>query len=123
YIDLRDWVGETRYAHYSTFNVGTEADKFLLTIGGYSGDAGENPGRGRCGGRFSTTDQDNDASRFSDCASSRKSGWRHNTCIHSNLNGLYLKGACTGDWRGVYWTHWRGYYYSLQYTEMKMRPL
>ncbi|ELT90235.1 hypothetical protein CAPTEDRAFT_41318, partial [Capitella teleta] len=58
-----------------------------------------------------------------DCASFRKSGWWQNACSYSNLNGLYLNGAYSGDQGGVYWTHWRGDRYSLQYAEVKMRPL
>lgn len=37
---MSDFEGETRYAKYFTFFVGSPADKYRLTIGGYSGDAG-----------------------------------------------------------------------------------
>ena len=33
--------GKIAYAKYSTFSVGTESQKYKLTIGGYNGNAGE----------------------------------------------------------------------------------
>ncbi len=39
-IDLGDFDDEYRYATYTTFNVGSEKDKFVLKVDGYSGDAG-----------------------------------------------------------------------------------
>jgi len=39
-IELTDFLGEKRYAEYSTFFVRPSTDKYRLTIGGYSGNAG-----------------------------------------------------------------------------------
>ncbi len=39
-IDMEDFEGNTRYAVYSNFAVGSEADGFNLTVSGYSGTAG-----------------------------------------------------------------------------------
>lgn len=39
-IELMDYTGEWRYAEYSTFLVESEANKYRLTISGYSGNAG-----------------------------------------------------------------------------------
>ena len=36
-VDMEDFEGATRYAEYSTFTVASEAEKYRLTIGGYSG--------------------------------------------------------------------------------------
>ena len=38
---MEKFTGEKAYAKYSTFSVGTESQKYKLTIGGYSGNAGE----------------------------------------------------------------------------------
>ena len=73
------------------------------------------------GMQFSTKDQDNDVHRDS-CAQAYKGGWWYRACHHSNLNGLYLNGTTTSYADGVVWNRWRGYYYSLKFTEMKIRP-
>ena len=74
------------------------------------------------GQKFSTQDQDNDASSSS-CAVTYKGGWWHNACHHSNLNGLYRNGSYSSSHSdGVTWIHWKGHYYSLRFSEMKMRP-
>ena len=39
-VELEDFSGNTRYARYTTFNVGDRTTNFNLTVDGYSGDAG-----------------------------------------------------------------------------------
>lgn len=39
-VELEDWNGQTAYAEYSTFSVGDESSKYVLTVSGYSGTAG-----------------------------------------------------------------------------------
>ena len=39
-VDLTDWDGNHAYAKYSIFSVGNESSNFRLTVGGYSGNAG-----------------------------------------------------------------------------------
>ncbi len=39
-VELEDFEGETRYALYRNFSVGTESDGFRLTVEGFSGTAG-----------------------------------------------------------------------------------
>jgi len=73
-------------------------------------------------GKFSTPDQDNDVSP-SDCAELSKGGWWYRYCHTSNLNGLYYNGDYTASYdNGVVWYHWKGWWYSLKFTEMKIRP-
>ena len=73
------------------------------------------------GQKFSTPDQDNDVASGS-CAVTYRGAWWYGGCHQSNLNGLYLRGSHTSEADGVNWSHWKGYYYSLKFTEMKMRP-
>uniref|UniRef100_K1QJN6 Angiopoietin-4 n=1 Tax=Magallana gigas TaxID=29159 RepID=K1QJN6_MAGGI len=39
-VDLQKFSGEKTYARYATFSLASEADKYKLTVGGYSGTAG-----------------------------------------------------------------------------------
>ena len=41
WIDMEDFEGNITYAEYTTFQVTDEADKYRITIGGYSGTAGD----------------------------------------------------------------------------------
>ena len=86
-----------------------------------SGDAGDSLGYHN-GMKFSTKDRDNDLAYEGSCAQRFKGAWWYQTCHYSNLNGLYLRASHTSRANGVNWYHWRGYYYSLQKTEMKIRP-
>ncbi|XP_062602140.1 techylectin-5A-like, partial [Saccostrea cucullata] len=38
-FDLKDFLGNSRHASYSTFNVGNEESGYFLKVSGYSGDA------------------------------------------------------------------------------------
>jgi len=73
------------------------------------------------GQKFSTRDQDNDAASGS-CAVRWKGGWWYKNCHYSNLNGPYLNGTHTSYADSVIWKEWKGYYYSLRLTEMKIKP-
>ncbi len=39
-IDLSDFEGESRYAVYDSFSIADVSDNYLLTLGSYSGTAG-----------------------------------------------------------------------------------
>ena len=122
-IDLQNFDYEERYAQYSTFIVGSEADDYRLTSDGYTGNAGDSFGKrsGRHNGySFSTKDVDNDAYSTS-CANLYKGGWWYDACHRSNLNGLYLNGGHESYADGIEWYYWTGYHYSLEFTEMKIR--
>ena len=99
------------------FSVGHENGKYNLSIAQYSGDAGDSMSR-QNGMKFSTIDLDNDF-WHGNCADRYRAGWWYEQCHNSNLNGLY-KDSSYG--KGVNWRTWRGYRYSLKFTEMKIRP-
>lgn len=93
---------------------------YLFTVG----TAGDSLSYHR-GMAFSTKDRDNDIhSRGGSCAKEHKGAWWYNSCLHSNLNGIYHHGTYSGKRAdGVHWQKWKGYYYSAKRAEMKIRPI
>ena len=119
-VDLEDFEEATAYAKYNEFAVGNSTSNYVLTVGGYSGTAGDSF-TDHNGWQFSTRDRDHDRSASRNCAIIFSGAWWYNNCHSSNLNGLYLSGAHTSYANGVDWNTWRGHYYSLKFTEMKLR--
>ena len=70
--------------------------------------------------QFSTKDQDNDL-RDRSCAQLYKGAWWYKSCHWSSLNGLYFNGQHASHADGVNWLTFRGLYYSLKRTEMKVK--
>ena len=116
-VNLGDFEGNTRYANYSTFSISDGSTEYILTVGGYSGTAGDSLGSYHNGMRFSTRDNDNDLWSGGNCAEDCTGGWWYNACTYSNLNGRYFNTA-TSNGQGIVWLHWKGHY-SLKFTEMK----
>ena len=73
--------------------------------------------------QFSTRDSDNDIKQNASCAQQFKGAWWYSRCHHSNLNGLYLNGSHSSMADGVNWIPFKGYYYSLKRTEMKVKQI
>ena len=115
-VDLKDFEGVSVFAHYSTFIVGGAHTKYTLTVGGYSGNANDSLSHHN-NMKFSTHDQDNDI-YSGKCATAYKGAWWYKDCHHSNLNGQYLASTYAD---GVNWLHFKGHYYSLKVSEMKIR--
>jgi len=87
-FDLQQLSSGTWYwAEYSTFVVDSEATKYRLTVGGYSGDAGDAMTRHN-GRKFTTFDRDNDNAASKNCAGVRNGGFWYKNCgparIHSS---------------------------------------
>ncbi|KFM63833.1 Techylectin-5A, partial [Stegodyphus mimosarum] len=121
-FDLKDVEGSKRYALYDTFWIDDEDHKYTLHIADYSGDAGDSMIAQHNNQKFSTKDQENDNHKDQNCAQVYKGGWWYNTCHHSNLNGLYLRGKHESFADGVVWLTWKGYKESMDTTEIKIRP-
>ena len=122
-IDMGDFDGNSSYAQYSSFSVGDSVSQYTLSVSGYSGTAGDSLAGAHNGQRFSTRDQDNDAAADGSCSQAYKGGWWYNMCHASNLNGLYHGGPHASYADGVNWKKWRGFLYSLKFTEMKLRGM
>ncbi|XP_070839407.1 fibrinogen gamma chain [Chaetodon trifascialis] len=143
-IELVDWDGNKRYADYTMFRVGSEADMYRLTYGYYFGgdagdafdgfDFGDDPSdkfyTSHNGMQFSTFDKDNDK-YDGNCALQDGSGWWMNRCHAAHLNGKYYQGGRytekdAGEFgydNGIIWVTWHNRWYSLKETTMKLIPL
>ncbi|XP_035506722.2 fibrinogen-like protein 1 [Scophthalmus maximus] len=132
-IHLEDFEGGQRYAEYKNFRVADEKDHYRLAFGAYAGTAGDalsgsfqvgvSEWASHQGMKFSTYDRDNDNYK-GNCAQEDEGGWWFNKCHSANLNGLYYPSghysAVTDN--GVVWYTWRGWWYSLKSSVMKLRP-
>ncbi|KAM9326293.1 tenascin [Gastrophryne carolinensis] len=116
-VDLRD-QGETAYAIYDKFSVGDSKSRYRLKVDGYSGTAGDSMTYHN-GRPFSTFDKDND-SAITNCALSYKGAFWYKNCHRVNLMGRYGDNSHS---QGVNWFHWKGHEYSIQFAEMKVRPV
>ena len=129
-VDLGDFDGNTSYAQYSTFSVGNSTTEYTLTVGGYSGTAGDGMiddkymyvGHNHNGRKFTTKDNDNDGHPWGlNCAVMFHGAWWFNNCYQSHLNGIYYNHVTVGILNGIIWHDWKGVDYSLKFTEMKTR--
>lgn len=115
-VDLEDFAGNVTYAEYDLFEVGSELEKYQLSVRSYSGTAGDWLTYHN-GGKFSTKDQDNDLSSVN-CAAEMvtRGAWWYRDCKHSNLNGVYRNKADNGT---MLW----GYIEPIKRAEMKIRSM
>ena len=81
-FDLQDTGGTWHYAQYSNFSVDNSSTNYTLTIGGWSGDAGDAMSMSN-GQQFSTYDADHDGFAVN-CASWNGGGfWFGSWCTHA----------------------------------------
>ena len=86
-LDYLTTLNTTLFLHYTQFSIGSAADAYPLTIGGYTGTAQDVfITDGHNGTAFSTLDHDNDNWSGENCTQLFKSGWWHNICYHLNIN-------------------------------------
>ncbi|KAJ8286406.1 hypothetical protein GJAV_G00038910 [Gymnothorax javanicus] len=116
-VDLRD-QGDEAYALYDKFVVNEPRGRYKLSLGSYSGTAGDslNYHQGR---PFSTYDNDNDIA-VTNCALSYKGAFWYKNCHRVNVMGRYGDNSHS---KGVNWFHWKGHEHSIEFVEMKMRPV
>ena len=127
-VELGDFDNNKAYARYSTFSVGDSTTEYTLTVGGYSGTAGNSLIKfgsttffGHNGMKFSTRDNDNDNNGDNCAKDIYPGGWWFNRCFVAHLNGVYHHTPAVSYAKGIIWFGWKGWYYSLKFTEMKMR--
>lgn len=119
-IDLKhmDYPGEKRYAKYNIFAISDETDGYRITIGGYSGNAGDSltslnkmP--------FSTKDRNNLHSK-SNCAVVDNGAWWYKNCSGSNLNGIFPQDD-REESVFISWNSWTGSNGRIVFSEMKIQ--
>ena len=88
-VEVGDWSGGRAYAKYRSFGVGDEQSLYKLSVGSYSGSAGDLLIRWHNNMKFTTKDRDNDQ-WSGNCAVYRTGAWCYHRCPASNLNGRYL---------------------------------
>ncbi|XP_076877727.1 uncharacterized protein fgl2b isoform X2 [Brachyhypopomus gauderio] len=134
-IELEDLDGVKEFAQYDDFYVANESLKYQLTIGGYSGTAGNAMQESKSFNHnqkfFSTPDRDNDEYSSGSCAAYYASGWWFDACMAANLNGKYYQTRYKGVRNGIFWGTWHNMsneYYptnerqSFRTVRMMMRP-
>lgn len=125
YIELEDWNKNKVYAKYGLFRIADRKSNYKLTVGSYSGNAGDSLLRADSmlwnhnGMNFTTKDRDNDKHKGINCAQYEKGAWWYNACAVSNLNGQYL-GKGRSEWNGVWWYSFRETH-SLKFTKMILK--
>ncbi|EDS29157.1 angiopoietin-2 [Culex quinquefasciatus] len=111
-IGIKNEHNVFREARYSEFKVSGANDGYRLTVGGYSGTAGDMLHNNA---KFSTFDRDNDSSSTKNCAKDFHSGWWFDNCRNSNLNGPYEKAS---NGYGIEWGTWAD---AAKFSKMMIR--
>uniref|UniRef100_G1L6G4 Tenascin XB n=2 Tax=Ailuropoda melanoleuca TaxID=9646 RepID=G1L6G4_AILME len=114
-VDLRAG-DEAVFAQYDSFRVDSAAEYYRLHLDSYHGTAGDSMSY-HSGSVFSARDRDPNNLLIS-CAVSYRGAWWYKNCHYANLNGLY---GSTVDHQGVSWYYWKGFEFSVPFTEMKLR--
>ena len=73
------------YLHYNQFSVGNASEKYLLTVGGFTG-VGSDKFSHHNNKKFTTPDNDNDDNSNGNCATQHKNGWWFYHCYAFNIN-------------------------------------
>ncbi|XP_041852576.1 cell surface glycoprotein 1-like [Melanotaenia boesemani] len=134
-VELEDFDGVKEYAQYAQFRVAGERLRYRLTVGGYSGTAGDalrfNKMYDHNNRAFTTPDKDHDRYPSGNCGAYYSSGWWFDACMAANLNGRYYFGKYKGVRDGIFWGTWHNIskeYYptndrqSFKTVRMMIRP-
>ncbi|XP_031567679.1 techylectin-5B-like, partial [Actinia tenebrosa] len=121
-VDMEDFEGNTRYADYGLFKVADESVNYRLTVGQYTGNAGDSMAVHN-GMEFSTRDADHDRDNAKSCAVAYTSAWWYNSCLFTNPNGQYYYTNPSPFLKGIIWYYWRNDDYSMKRMEIKIRPV
>ncbi|KAI1230437.1 hypothetical protein IHE44_0009894, partial [Lamprotornis superbus] len=123
-IELEDWEGNSQMVQF-VFSLGGESTAYTLNlVGPLTGELENAIGEFRQL-PFSTRDRDHDLKADTNCAKHLSGGWWFSTCGHANLNGKYFRSIPRQRHerkQGIFWKTWKGRYYPLKSTIMKIQP-
>ncbi|EDW57942.2 uncharacterized protein Dvir_GJ17863 [Drosophila virilis] len=119
YISLEDFQNQTRFARYSDFVIGNEAELYKIKmLGDFTGNVADSFNYHK-DKNFSTPDKDNDVTT-GNCALSYESGWWFYDCYNCNLNGRYTSKDVGITGKRIGWNGWQ--LKPLKFTQMMIRP-
>ncbi|KAM7003477.1 uncharacterized protein LKV04_004531 [Tautogolabrus adspersus] len=134
-VELEDFDGVMEFAKYEHFRVASERMRYRLSVGGYSGTAGDalrfSKTYDHHNRAFTTPDRDHDRYPSGNCGAYYSSGWWFDACMAANLNGRYYVGRYKGVRDGIFWGTWHNIsaeYYptndrqSFKAVRMMIRP-
>ncbi|GFR94063.1 ficolin-1 [Elysia marginata] len=113
---------QKKFAHYSSFKITSEAEKYKLQIGSYSGTIGQYGTSGMAysnGAPFSTLDRDNNGYWQGNCATVCHGAWWYKTCHRANLLGQWESQSIVTSVRWSTGNQWL----IPTFIEMKIRPI
>uniref|UniRef100_A0A8D0BA07 Fibrinogen C-terminal domain-containing protein n=1 Tax=Salvator merianae TaxID=96440 RepID=A0A8D0BA07_SALMN len=119
-VDLVDFDDLKTYAHYQSFKLLGESEKYQLVLGKFLGGTAGDSMSFHHGHPFSTYERDNDSST-ENCAVTVHGAWWYLNCYRSNLNGGYPIGNRKQQRYGIDWASGKGVGTSYKRTEMKIR--
>ncbi|XP_022290455.2 ficolin-3-like isoform X1 [Crassostrea virginica] len=86
-FEFEDYMAATRYAEYSSFHVDSASTNYLMTVSGYSGDAGDSMSYHN-NAPFSAKDADHDTNS-DNCAVTYLTAWWNLSCLRTKLTATY----------------------------------
>ncbi|KAK1156996.1 angiopoietin-related protein 4-like [Acipenser oxyrinchus oxyrinchus] len=125
-VQLTDWNNQAQSVEYS-FRLGGEESSYTLHLReGAPGNLENALSTDSSGLPFSTRDRDSDLKPDINCAKHLTGGWWFSNCGRANLNGKYFSSIPRqrhARKQGMFWKTWRGRYYPLKSTVMKIAPV
>uniref|UniRef100_A0A2M4CZR3 Putative ficolin n=1 Tax=Anopheles darlingi TaxID=43151 RepID=A0A2M4CZR3_ANODA len=117
-FEIKDFSGNYGYARYDAFKIASESEQYRLTIGKYSGTAGDSMGYSK-GMKFSTKDRNNDQSS-GQCAQYWEGAWWFKNCAHADLNGPYKNVV---GFKSMCWYHFKNEFRGMSFSRIMIREL
>nr|XP_060642125.1 angiopoietin-related protein 4 [Anolis sagrei ordinatus] len=117
-VELQDWEGGSHQEEFLAAPLAQEAHAYALR------QLPQGPSAPPAL-PFSTRDRDHDLRPDANCAKHLSGGWWFGACGQANLNGKYFRSLPRQRHerkQGIFWKTWKGRYYPLRATTMKVRP-